>query len=1221
MQDQVEELDLVDIIIKLPHQKGKELKLKFSKINKVQTIIEYLSFENSTKYYTNYALVHNHVHLSPEQTLNEITKGSTLDLLIKLKPYNSGELLKHVLTCRDLFGFTRETNDGISDFSISTGSSFSDMPFFSIKDSKMIKDQEISNERGDHVIQITDKEKVAFLELANNFLENEKIDMQSTLHSNSSVISPCIRSLNFSGYNPVPAFFKTQNHIGYLQVITLEGEVFHITATSSGFFVSRSTANKFDPLPKQDSVIKFTLFDLLIHHSKKFQSHVNQLEARLTSREPVDYIKPYSTFLHKPWFLSLPSNSSDYFQLQLDSLDLQTERNYNDEFQAVKDMKSTTFSQFVEGERLLSKIIHEFNVEAVKGSMSILYDGLIALNPDSPKTEQIYLKNSIFYSFIGDINGSFAEKGGDEAAHAASNQDLTTIKLLNRFNLKNIRHLLTAIIEFGGRRILAQTPVPGLLNSMGVKVIEDPENGEQITQELTNDISIVYGFDETTGQLVYSEDFDFQLAEFSKAFHLKSHQIGDINLNFSSYSKGLVGIDKRNYILDLANTHPLDIEFVRENFDDVDKTARYPHRQTLIRHELIEKWWVSKVESSKLDLIQAFKDNEFAFNPDAYQIEGIEDETVVEISKYLRDEVLPNVVREFAEGEATAPYNGEHLTNIMHKNGINLRYLGKLSELAKIKLSEQISKRQERLHDVEKTNREHEAWETQYLKKIETLIKERQDKINALVKKGMEVPKELTQDLTLDEKDIRKPTINDPAVVNKDQLNCLIQVAESEIITRSLKHILRNYSKDLPISVVPSLIAHVFNLLLGTTYNLNPQIELMDQFYANDSFEFSKMNRDNLLNQVIQQAKLRFRYELPSDWITEFEAKPFLLIRSLSNKFGIQWLNKNYFFSKAQFEDWRLSQDKKLRAKIVAPLNTFSVHDFSLRPIVKTADFQSIIAEDYWTQGATIINNKEQETEGLNLLSQSLAVKENVNGILHPSVAESYLAMSSVYSNLKLYDRAILFCRKACVIYERVLGLDSFETINCFTNLAILEMNNQSLYNAVLALQRVKFLLGPMVKHPGIINAYTLLSSMAHSIGDIGLSIKILNKLSEHILKIEGEKSLAYGYNQSRVGNLYASKKNLNQSLKCIMEAHSIFAKELGLNDKTTVQSKQWISGIEAMIQTEHTELNNVSKVPVSSNAGKNRKKHQHTSNHKLSSKSIDELMKFIEGSDKQHKR
>lgn len=135
------------------------------------------------------------------------------------------------------------------------------------------------------------------------------------------------------------------------------------------------------------------------------------------------------------------------------------------------------------------------------------------------------------------------------------------------------------------------------------------------------------------------------------------------------------------------------------------------------------------------------------------------------------------------------------------------------------------------------------------------------------------------------------------------------------------------------------------------------------------------------------------------------------------------------------------------------------------------------------------------------------------------------------------------------------------------------------------------------------------------------LAIEVMKKLSETILQIEdGERTIAYGYNQSRLGDLYATLNDLNGSLKAITEAREVFQRELGLNDETTAQCNQWVTSIEALMesQLQQRKLTQQQSTVNSSGTAANRKqkpsKKQEEPNPELANKSVDELLSFIEG-------
>ena len=83
-----------------------------------------------------------------------------------------------------------------------------------------------------------------------------------------------------------------------------------------------------------------------------------------------------------------------------------------------------------------------------------------------------------------------------------------------------------------------------------------------------------------------------------------------------------------------------------------------------------------------------------------------------------------------------------------------------------------------------------------------------------------------------------------------------------------------------------------------------------------------------------------------------------------------------------------------------------------------------------------------------------------------------------------------------------------------------------------------------------------------------------------------------------------------------IIKAKGIFSTELGLNDETTANSKQWIETIQSIIAKQQQEKKaklghqKTLTTPPSSQNGKKTV----ANNPDLANKSVDELLRFIEG-------
>ena len=250
--------------------------------------------------------------------------------------------------------------------------------------------------------------------------------------------------------------------------------------------------------------------------------------------------------------------------------------------------------------------------------------------------------------------------------------------------------------------------------------------------------------------------------------------------------------------------------------------------------------------------------------------------------------------------------------------------------------------------------------------------------------------------------------------------------------------------------------------------------------------------------------------------------------------------------------------------------------DLTIIPRVKTSEFSSLVGQDFWTQGTLTI--QEAPKDALTLFAQAITVMEEVSSILHPSVAEKYLSVSTVYNQLGLTSEAVAFCRKACKIYERVCGVDSFEMLRALTNLAMLETSNKSPYNAAVVYKRLietlqSFNLSTL-HHPSMTSIYSNIEQLSLGVENIKLSMAVLKHLCDLIVSFEGKESLAYAFTESRLGNLYVTVKDFRSALQHIAVTEPIFSKELGTNHVTTAQSRQWINGLTNVVNDMQKQLN-----------------------------------------------
>ena len=74
-------------------------------------------------------------------------------------------------------------------------------------------------------------------------------------------------------------------------------------------------------------------------------------------------------------------------------------RDWNEEFQVVKDFPKANFVQRVQRDRAVQKVYNDFLDAAIKGAIAIVNGNLIPLNPNESEKQQVFVYNYIFFSF------------------------------------------------------------------------------------------------------------------------------------------------------------------------------------------------------------------------------------------------------------------------------------------------------------------------------------------------------------------------------------------------------------------------------------------------------------------------------------------------------------------------------------------------------------------------------------------------------------------------------------------------------------------------------------------------------------------------------------------------------------------------------------------------------------------------------------------------------
>lgn len=1060
-----------------------------------------------------------------------------------------------------------------------------------------------------------------------------------------------VKGISLSPWNPPPAHLRQKGHLLYLIVTTNEGEQFQITAHVGGFFVNKSSNAKFDPFPRQapKAAASHSLLTLIGDISPSFNESFTKLQEYNNRREPLATFQITNAIPTAPWVV--PSTSSPLCAHSPDITRTQetfliagvegtdTLRDWNEEFQSAKELPKENVQDRVFRERLLAKLYADYNDAAARGAVMVARGEVAPLNPTEGRDAQIFVYNNVFFSFGADGVGTFTSEGGDEAARVATGKDVAGVKAVNQLDIEGVYTPGTVVVDYLGKRIVGQSIVPG--------IFKQREPGEN---------QIDYGAVDGKDVVAADERFAIPFAKLSKAMKVKKHAVWDkdnkrFDLEASVETKGLLGTDGRKYVLDLYRITPLDISWLDEMA--AEETNDYPHRMTVLRGELVELFhrqkmreWLNaeiakraetkkdakaieesndkpdktedkaedksetkaedkseektedeeaKKEAEKDDRIDA-NDFNFTLNPDVFSgQEPQTDEEKAELKAdekdvraacaFLRESAIPELLNDLRDSEASFPMDGPSLRNLLHKRGINMRYLGKIATLSE-----------------------------------------------------------------------------------GSRLQSMREICVRDMIVRSFKHIAAKYLRYLPLPLTSACTAHLLNCLLGTGLNPKPSADVdssLRNLYSDTDLSFENVTPESLKAAIEGEASQRFRYKLEPEW--QAQLSHLQVLREVCLKLGLQVQAKEYAFTAAiaaaaaaqpaaetpavngngESKGSGESKKKKKKSRDGSPSSiasapvphTFVTDDIvNVVPIVKDSAPRSSLAEEALEAGRISINQNQRKL-GQELLLESLSLHEQIHGILHPEVARVYHQLSMIYFQLDEKEAAVELARKAILVAERTIGVDAQETLLDYLNLALflhqLGDSRTALEYSKHALKLWKTIYGP--DHPDTITTMNNAAVMLQHLKAYHESRRWFEESLRVCDKIFGKTSINSATLQFQLAQALALDNDSKAAVHRMRESYNIFLQELGAADKNTKEAESWLEQLTqnavniakrdkvqearqlraGMRFTPRTLPSSSASRASTSVVGAAGAAASDAVKPALDSRTIDELVKFIEGNEK----
>lgn len=361
----------------------------------------------------------------------------------------------------------------------------------------------------------------------------------------------CLRDLSLSCWNSPPGYRKMQGDFLYLTVVTMEGRRCDITSCPKGFFLNRSTEEVFDPRPAQSAPTCHCFSDLLCHISPTFKQSFTALKNKFNLPPHEVLGTPYHTlsWLGSPCVSRMHKNI--FSQLGVDEQPAQAP-DWNEELQAARDLPQGNLEERLQRDKALLQVNSAFVRAATQGAENVV-DGFLEPvngNPEDPA----FLWGGLFMS-QGAASDVF---GGERGRRAAQRLELKGVQAYNDIEgLQGLHTLPTAVVDYRGVRLSAQGLAPGL------------DGSEQDQEASPASRGLLYGVNAGPQESPQRRRLLEHLAQAAKALSLQRHVVvspqGNVVPLFTSIdAQGLVGADRRFYVLDVFRSFPVDANFCPE---------------------------------------------------------------------------------------------------------------------------------------------------------------------------------------------------------------------------------------------------------------------------------------------------------------------------------------------------------------------------------------------------------------------------------------------------------------------------------------------------------------------------------------------------------------------------------------------------------------------------------------------------------------------------------
>ncbi|KAI9299180.1 hypothetical protein K502DRAFT_361714 [Neoconidiobolus thromboides FSU 785] len=1079
-------IDILQLTVILPHEPHK-IKVRVALTDNTTDLRQNISENPFTYYFSCFYMEHNGKRLEDYQEISTIEGlKENPEIYLKQDTYTDREARLHIMRLKELLLCYQKSGAKLG-YDENATCFQSIVPGSQKKKSKKKESKE---------------SKAPTTLTAHAFVDYDFEHPYISLDTHLPVCPPptapkCLKLFDFSGWCPVPPTRKLKGDFFYLAITTLEGKTYEITSNTEGFYVNNSTTEHFDPTPKAPahSNQAHSLVHLLQKLSPQFRSGLSKIQQILLSSEIMQAIPANTQNIIYPWLVTPQSHTYDISRTTEPYLSKGTEaaeglRDWNEEIQVLTELPYNSLQEKSLRDRALSKTYSDFYESAIQAIVLVSEGNLMPLNPTDGPEGYMWALNNLFITRPYDSTEQFDSYGGDEAAYVATSKDIQGVKILNSLGLKDLYVFGSVIIDYRGERYIVQAIIPGLFRMHEM---------------------IRYGATGSEKGIITDEKFHELASQVSEKLHLAPHTVlendQEIELNLSVDTKGILGTEGRHYLVDLHRLFPVDISFQETATKEKDIFNEYPHSLTLLRPELLARFWehkfsiykkekldeivVKKNEKGEVDqaeLKETFeerlqreeelrKEYKLNFNPDVFTDLPIaregkfaekvkaDEEVVREASNYILNVEISSLITDISDSLILSDSNA--LTKYLHSKGINIRYIGKIC----------------------------------------TMLGESE---NARCKVAK-------------------------------------QLFIIEMFVRAIKHVFRKALSEVPLTLVGDCISTFLNLLFSP---VQPEPSKQKKINGED-YLYQKLEQKSLLETILNIISTRFRYKATTEQFHDISKRT--LLREICLVMGIQ-LNARDFTLNGQPKQTPVTNGASSPTEPI-----FKESDVvAVVPKLKHTLIPPTYPEDILEGGRNIFNDGHRPL-GLEHMTESINFFEQIFGTIHPDTAHCYANIASVHSIMDNTAQAEEYQKKSLIICERSLGIDHPETIQSYIQYGFFLL---SFGRADEGLKYIRFALDrwyTIYDIPNINMAFIdfNLGGIFQKYKQLDLATSFYQRALKVLEAIVGTEDFQFARCQHALASIYAEKGDFKTAIALEKATNEIFTKVLGADKNLTLRSTQ----------------------------------------------------------------